>query len=127
MFWRRPDRAGNNQAIGRRGEIIARRYLEQRGLKFLAANWCCRCTEVDLIMADQDSRVFVEVRSRSQTQYGTGLETVAAEKQRKLLRTARHYQQQVGYWRDIRLDLVSITWVKGAAPEIEYIEHAFTE
>lgn len=107
------------------GENIARSYLEKQGLRFIIANWWCKLGELDLIMQDGYTRVFVEVRLRSSTQYGLGSETVAWQKQQKLMRAAQFYQQQEGYWDDVRFDVVSITMNDEDAPEVEHIKYAF--
>lgn len=114
----------STQAIGQRGEQIARRYLETRGLSFIAANWAGKTGEIDLIMQEGSTRVFVEVRMRAPTSYGEGFETVAWEKQLKLIRTAQYYQQKEGWWGDVRFDVVSIVMKRGKQ-EIEHIEYAF--
>lgn len=113
------------RATGERGEQIARRYLEKRGLVFLVANWAGKTGEIDLIMQHGSTRVFVEVRMRAPTSYGFGFETVARDKQRKLVRTAQYYQQKEKWWGDVRFDVVSIVAKEGQEPEIEHIEYAF--
>jgi len=70
-------------------------------------------------------RVMVEVRTRRQTTYGRGEETVFWQKQQKLLRAAQFYQQKEDWWGAVRFDVVSIT-LAGGVPEIEHITHAFT-
>lgn len=111
--------------VGSVGENIARQYLEQQGLSFLAANWSCKVGEIDLVMQDGDTRVMVEVRLRRPTRFGEGLDTVAGIKQKKLIRTAKYYQQKANYWGDIRFDVVSIIMHPDKSPEIEHIPHAF--
>jgi len=91
----------------------------------VANNWSCKTGEVDLIMRDGECLVFVEVRLRQPTSYGEGFETVAHNKQRKLIRTALYYQQKENYWGDIRFDVVSIVMREEGSPVIEHIEHAF--
>ena len=50
------------QFTGDEGEELARKYLQKRGLRFVAANWLCKLGEIDLVMDDADgTRVFVEV------------------------------------------------------------------
>ncbi len=78
---------------GARAEKLARRYLEQQGLKFREANFHCRQGEIDLIMQDDESLVFVEVRYRGNDRYGSAAETVDRTKQRKLVTTALYYLQ----------------------------------
>ena len=115
------------QITGDTGEALARRHLEGSGLTFVAANWRCKVGEVDLIMRDETEQalVFVEVRTRRPTQYGSGSDTVAHEKQRKLINTARYYQQKMNYWDDLRFDVVSVEAAPNQAPEIEHISDAF--
>lgn len=115
----------STQARGQAGEQIARRYLEQHGFRFITANWRCKVGEIDLIMQDGSTRVLVEVRLRKPTYYGTGYETVAWQKQQKLLRAARYYQQKEHYWRDLRFDVVSISQSDNQEPHIEHIKDAF--
>lgn len=112
------------QTTGQRGEQIARRYLEEKGFVFIAANWSCKFGEVDLIMQAGSTRVFVEVRTRAPTSYGFGFETVAREKQRKLIRTAQYYQQREKWWGNVRFDVVSIV-TREPEVEVEHIEYAF--
>lgn len=115
----RPTQSGNE------GELIARRYLEKKGLVFLTANWLCKMGEIDLVMQDGTTRVLVEVRLRRQTSYGQGVDTVAWDKQKKLIRAAKLYQQKERWWGDIRFDVISIILNPSSKPEIDHIEHAF--
>lgn len=113
---------------GAQGERIARDFLVSQGLKFLHANWRCKMGEVDLIFQDNDNtRIFVEVRTRTKTTFGDGAETVFLQKQKKLIRTAKYYQQKERYWGDIRFDVISILLVAGQEPSITHIPNAFME
>jgi len=113
---------------GTRGEQLAKQYLQKQGLKYIASNWSCKVGEVDIIMHDpaDDTRVFVEVRLRAPTQFGQGFETVARQKQTKLIRAAQYYQLKEDYWGHLRFDVISIIDVPNSSPEIEYIKDAFT-
>ena len=116
------------QASGTFGEALARYYLEGVGLAFVAANWSCRLGEIDLIMRDGSTLVFVEVRLRAPTDFGEGLETVARDKQRRLIRAARFYLQAVDWSGDARFDVVSIeAGAAGQEPIVEHIPYAFDE
>lgn len=114
------------RARGLEGETLARKYLEAKGYTFLAANWSVKAGEIDLIMQHGDTRVLIEVRLRAPTSYGTGYDTVAWQKQQKLIRTARWYQQKENYWGNLRFDVISIIDQPGTNPKIEHIDHAFT-
>ena len=112
--------------IGGSGEALARAYLENKGYRFLAANWRCKAGELDLIMYDpaEDCRVVVEVRLRRATTYGEGDETVAWQKQKKLLRAIAWYQQQEKYWDDIRCDIISIEVSPSGTHRLHHIDYA---
>lgn len=112
------------QVAGKRGEDLARKFLEDKGYLFVTANWRCKAGEIDLIMQQGARLVFVEVRSRRPTSFGAGYETVAWQKQKKLLRAGKWYIQQVRWQGDARFDVVSIVDEAGQ-PAIEHIEYAF--
>lgn len=105
---------------------MAQAYLQQKGLRYLTRNWSCKVGEIDLVMQEGDTRVFVEVRTRRPTTFGAGVETIAWQKQQKFTRAVRYYQQKEGYWGDIRFDVVSIIMAQGTVQQIEHIPHAFT-
>jgi len=67
---------------------VARRYLEQAGLEWLASNVHFQQGELDLIMRDGHCWVFVEVRYRRDARYGGALASITRNKQQKLLRAA---------------------------------------
>ena len=71
---------------GETGEALAAAWLIRHGLRSLARNFRCRLGEIDLVMRDGDTLVFVEVRCRRDCGYGSALESVTAGKQRRLLR-----------------------------------------
>ncbi len=115
----------NKKQIGNFGEDAARRYLEDKGYEFVEGNYWCKAGEIDLVMKHEDTRVMVEVRLRVETEYGQGVDTVAWQKQRKLIRAAQWYQQEKEYWGDMRFDVISIELKAGGVPEIEHVEYAF--
>jgi putative endonuclease len=109
------------QRLGNAAEKVAMEYLENKGLKLLEKNFSCRMGEIDLIMTDEDNLVFIEVRLRTNPNYGSGAETVTPSKQRKIIRTAQFYllNNAIGN-RDCRFDVISID------DKIDWIQHAFT-
>lgn len=96
---------------GRRAEDRARRYLADRGLAFVEANYRCRSGEIDLIMEEQSTLVFVEVRYRKDEKFGGALESIDFAKQRRLRAAAEHYLQcrRIGDRRPCRFDVVLVT------------------
>lgn len=79
---------------GEQAERGAERYLIQQGLRLQARNYRCKAGEIDLVMLDQDTLVFVEVRLRSHRGFATAAESVDWRKQQKLTRAAQHYLQR---------------------------------
>lgn len=112
-------RPGNE--IGQFNEDLARQYLLKQGLRFIAANFNCRYGELDLIMADNQVLVFVEVKFRQNQAFGGAIAAVTRSKQRKLIKTAKLYIKQQGLSGYVaRFDIVAI---EGA--NIRWLRNAF--
>ncbi len=79
---------------GARVEAAARTHLLRAGLDEVAANAGYRLGELDLVMRDGDTLVFVEVRYRASADYGGGAESVDRGKRRKLVRAAELFLLQ---------------------------------
>lgn len=103
-------------------EQLACRYLEQQGLHLVCANFSCRQGEIDLIMQDRDTLVFVEVRYRASLDFGGALASVTPAKLKKIRHTARYYLQQHGIneaHQSCRFDMIvfehdQCDWMKNA-------------
>jgi putative endonuclease len=96
------------QEQGGEWEAAARRYLEARGLRFVAANYRCKCGEIDLIMRDGDALVFVEVRQRAAGSPVSALESIGPAKVRRIVRAAQVYLQALPRVPPCRIDVVAI-------------------
>jgi len=111
---------------GQWAERLAEDYLTQHGLELIQRNYSCRMGEIDLIMQEQDTIIFVEVRYRKNDQYGGGIESIDYRKQKKLNTTAVHYLQNNDRYQEhpCRIDAMIIT---GQSPEplINWIKNAF--
>ncbi len=93
---------------GNAAEEQARRYLEGQGLRTVARNVRGRFGELDLIMRQGRSLVFVEVRYRRSSSFGGAIASVDAKKQRKLIATAQGYLQQHPHDGPCRFDVVAL-------------------
>ncbi|MCK2182625.1 YraN family protein [Halomonas getboli] len=103
-----------------RGAIIERLaadWLMARGLVLEAANQHAKGGELDLVMRDGETLVFVEVRHRKNARHGHPLETVTATKQRRLIQAARFYLYRNGLSCACRFDVLAAT---GHPPELEF-------
>lgn len=110
--------------LGQTAEAHAERFLEAQGLKRVARNWRCRFGEIDLIMRDHATLVFVEVRLRSSANFGGAAASVTSGKQRKLLAAAKLYLGNLAELPPCRFDVVALT-DNGGKPE--WIQNAFDD
>lgn len=100
--------------LGQAAETEAESYLVARGLRTVARNWRCRFGEIDLIMKEGDTLVFVEVRLRNHARFGDGATSVTPAKQTRLVATARAYLASLNAMPPCRFDVVSLR--EGEAP-----------
>jgi putative endonuclease len=116
----------SKREAGQQAESIALRYLREQGMKLVERNYHCRYGEIDLLMKSGKTLVFVEVRYRSNTDYGLAEETVTPKKQQKVINAARHYLQQSPRMArlPVRFDVVALT-DGPAGSEINWIRDAF--
>jgi len=112
--------------LGIHAEEDALAYLTKQGLTFVASNYSCKPGEIDLIMKDQDYYVFVEVRSRTNANYGGGIESITRDKQRKVMRAATHYLVEKKLYEKVfcRFDVVVFS-LKNNVPHVNWIKNAF--
>jgi putative endonuclease len=108
--------------LGGAAEVLAAAYLKQQGLKLLASNYHCRFGEIDLIMRDGKTLVFVEVRLRSNASFGGAAMSITAAKRQRLVQTAQHYLQQHGE-SACRFDAILMRTLD--MRDIEWIPNAF--
>lgn len=94
---------------GEQGESRARRYLESKGFRFVEGNFANRWGEIDLIMDDGGTLVFVEVKFRTTKSYGDPSEAITPRKQKHMERVAMMYVNQTkNFERMLRFDVVTI-------------------
>lgn len=115
------------QMTGRLAEEKACNYLKAHGLSLVERNYLCTRGEIDLIMKDNNTTVFVEVRYRGDTRFGSGAESVDQRKQNKLLATAAHYLQKnpAAAKGACRFDVVSLTGKENDEETLDWIPDAF--
>lgn len=117
---------GYTQTSGKHAEDLAAQYLHQQGMQLLERNYRCRLGEIDLVMQDRDTTVFVEVRFRRHLGIVDPLSSIDLRKQRKLTRTAQFYlqQQKRHALAPARFDVVAVT-EQNAQYRIQWIKNAF--
>lgn len=112
--------------LGQLYEQLAVEYLQRQGLTLLQQNYQCKAGEIDLVMRDGASLVFVEVKYRASSAFGGALAAVTVAKQQKLLRSSRWYLQQHRlHDHACRLDVLAI---EGQPPyRYQWIKNAITQ
>lgn len=102
-------------------EKKALNYLLGQGLTLLHQNYYCRFGEIDLIMLDQDTLVFIEVRYRNNGDFGGALASINQAKQRKIITTAKYYLTRLTSEPYCRFDAIALNeteltplWIKDA-------------
>ena len=109
---------------GCQAELQALNYLRNAGLIPIHQNYHSKRGEIDLIMADGDSLVFIEVRYRKSDRFGSAIESVNAQKQLRIVQTAEYFLlKNKTKYRNYRFDVIAIsptghenniTWIKDA-------------
>ncbi|WP_119067962.1 YraN family protein [Rubrobacter indicoceani] len=114
----------NNRRTGDRGEALALRYLERLGYKLVGRNYRTRYGEIDLIVRDGRTLVFVEVKFRRGVGYGDPLEAVTPRKQRVIRAVAEVYLSELeAEPEDLRFDVIGIT--AGERRSVRHVRDAF--
>ncbi|GGI92584.1 YraN family protein [Shewanella gelidii] len=109
-----------NGISGQQGEALAKSYLIQQGLSFIAQNVRYSFGEIDLVMLDGEQMVFVEVKYRRSTQFGGALQALSAKQMKRIRQAAAHYQQLNHINQPVRLDVIAID-----GTEIHWLPNAF--
>ena len=109
---------------GEWAEQLALEYLQDRGLSLRERNVRSRGGEIDLVMQEGETVVFVEVRYRHDARFGGALPSVDSAKQQRLLRAAAAYLQR--HWRSPPPCRIDVLAIEGAPrePAIEWIRNA---
>jgi putative endonuclease len=114
-----------NQSSGAWGEDLALRYLLRRGYRLLARNYRKRRGEIDLIVTDDETLVFVEVKLRRSTGYGDPLEAVTSRKQATIRSLAEQYlAENQPEFETLRFDVIGILATRSGT-RIVHIKEAF--
>jgi putative endonuclease len=108
---------------GAEAEDLACAWLQARGLRLRERNYRCRRGEIDLIMQDGEQLVFVEVRYRRNSRYGSAAESVTAAKQTRLISAASQYLQGQRGALACRFDVLALSGANGE--RVDWIRDAF--
>ncbi len=112
--------------LGRKGEEKALRFLKKKGYRIIEQNYVCHLGEMDIIAREEDTLVFIEVKTRTSMAFGPPQLAVTPFKQRQLSKVALYFLK-VKKLEDIkaRFDVVAILLPPDKTEEIELIRNAF--
>lgn len=124
MIFKRAKRA----ETGALAEDGACRLLKKHNLKILQQNYRSRFGEIDIIALSEQHLVFVEVRYRQNTSYGSAAETVTRAKQKRIISTARHFLSR-GDFNELpcRFDVIEASSDKSGKLQFNWLTNAFQE
>lgn len=115
----------SSRKIGQQNEGLAADYLRDRGYSIITLNWRCAKGEIDIIARQDQTLVFVEVRSRSSASTAAAFESVNPRKRDKLIQLAYEYLSahalEDSNW---RVDVIGIALRGRSQPVIEHVENA---
>jgi putative endonuclease len=115
----------SKKALGNLGEAVACAYLQQKGYILLAHQFRAGALELDLVMQDGETLVFIEVKTRKNSTFGLPEESVSYSKQQHLLAAAEAYLSlHVLEVQACRFDVVSVI-PNGKSYRINHLENAF--
>jgi putative endonuclease len=114
------------QKMGKTGEDLAVEELEHRGYAIIARRYRTRHGEIDIVARDGDTTVFVEVKARATSEFGTAAEAVTPWKQRRLATMALDYASRHNLTsHPCRFDVVAIDEADSLSPVVTVYPSAF--
>jgi putative endonuclease len=116
----------SKKEIGAKGEIIAQRFLSDKGYEILARNWRYSRAEIDIIAKHKNILIFIEVKTRSYDYFGQPEDAVTAGKEALIMDAAQRYMEKINYDWQIRFDIISIILDKSLNVKVlKHFEDAF--
>ena len=111
--------------LGRKGESLAKTFLEEQGYEILDENWTHRKCEIDLVAFKNGVIIFAEVKTRTGNSFGEPEDFVDARKQKLLVEAADEYIYLMDHQGEVRFDIISILFDNQANYTLKHIEDAF--
>lgn len=105
------------------GEELAAAYLREKGYVILERDWHSSHRDIDIIAQQDDTIVFVEVKTRRNRDFADPVTAVNYQKQCNLLKAINHYLRYKNISSPHRFDVIAIVGKPGCSnTEIEHIE-----
>jgi len=119
----------DRKSVGAAGELIAQNYLKKKGYRIIETNFRTRYGELDIVAKNNNTLVFVEVRTKTGVSFGSPEESITPTKSRHLAAAAYIYQQHhKGLPESWRIDFIAVVLDDfGKLIRINHIESAIEE
>lgn len=112
--------------IGKLGENIATEYLKKKNYRIVERNFECKQGEIDIIAIDKNEVVFIEVKTRSNEQYGKPVEAVTEYKKKHLIKAIKYYIYKNKIEEAfIRIDVIEV-YIRNSKYFINHIKQAIS-
>lgn len=116
--------------LGRTGEEGARKYLMENGYAIIKSNFTCKCGEIDIITEKEGYIIFIEVKTRTNANYGSPIESISFNKRKSIIKSAKIFLLQRKLTDSaVRFDVIEV--LTGSEKEtdlnINHIKNAFWE
>lgn len=117
----------STSSLGRHGEDRAVSWLGEQGYEILARNYRYGKGEIDIIARDGDELAFIEVKTRTNENFGHPIYALTPSKQKQIIKIARSFLYEWGITDTlVRFDVITIEWI-GDKEAVEHIKDAFSE
>lgn len=108
--------------VGRHGENVAARTVQEWGWTVVARNWRCAQGELDLIALDGTELVIAEVKTRRSAAFGGAIEAVTAAKVARVRRLAAAWLAcQERRYESVRIDVIAVTLPPAGAATVVHL------
>ncbi|HMP31404.1 MAG TPA: YraN family protein [Saprospiraceae bacterium] len=119
------NKSSDNRSKGNIAEDIAFQYLLKLDYKIREINWIKQKAEIDLIAEKENILVFIEVKSRKNSDFGNPATMVTKRKQRLLVSAATQYMDSINYDGNFRFDIITVTGYDLTRCSLDHFEDAF--
>ena len=114
-----------NHEVGKRGEQLASDFLIKKGYKILETNWRHRRAEIDIIAMLDEVLIFIEVKTRTNNQFGRPESFVSERKRTLFYDASSKYMEEIGHEWEVRFDIISIFIHNEKYHTIDHFKDAF--
>jgi len=112
----------NNDSVGKFGESLAKKYLENSGYKIIETNTHKRFGEIDIVAQSHGKTIFCEVKTRTSDRFGSAVESLTCTKKKRILRMIRYYCLKNKILdENIRADFIAIQ-IDGEIAELKHFQ-----